>query len=179
MALLCQALPLSDIRTIYSSLRDRKKRTHVTLGSLDHNQVALLAKIDTLPLPSIDIRAEFDAAPFPALDILAKLDTMPLPVPDTLAEIDTTPLPAPARLPGVDTASHPVVSKNEHAEEIDPAVTLRLLHKKEQRGSIGKLPVLSLPITPVIPNGPMEDDDATEPRLPTVVVPQSERSNSR
>lgn len=196
MALLSQALPLSDVRTIYQSLRNRKKIAPSIVSNLDQNQLVALAKLDTMPLPGINIFADRDTMPLETVHALTHLKTVPLERVHALAHLD-----------GEASSTH---NGNGHASARHNSVDPSDMHAQEQP-ALERISTLPLPTTPVnldealaegiadeptIPNLPrvsfslpetpihsdeaaaeeLEDDEATIPRLRAVSTLPSERS---
>ncbi|HEY0754793.1 MAG TPA: flippase [Ktedonobacteraceae bacterium] len=161
VALLCKALPLADLRIIYASMRDRKKRAPVALSEPDQNQIALLSRINTSPLPSINIMVAFDDSVDLSRDILVTMDTLPLPSLDFLPDLNTIPTVAASRERNTDEIEDDVATyatqhlAAEYPLPPPPSVKAALLGEK------------------------VEDTDATVPRISSVSLLRSERSKSR
>ncbi len=168
LALLCQALPLSDLRSISTSLRSRKQGSLLKLGELDHNQVALLSKVDTVPLPTLEIVEMPETDAWLELEAVVNLATRPLSDPQVVAANDMG-----------DAFS----TGEEEEEACDSQATLPRIRaqqpvSREKATREQKTPTLSLPVTPQPLHAEMEDDDPTMPRLPRVMLPQAERKVS-
>lgn len=156
VALLCQAIPLSDIRTLYISLRNKRTRPRVALGELDENQIAFLAKVDTNPLPTLDIQTESDT-------------TSP-------AETMITPIPGPISLPEVALAQCTAINNLEQDEPLDPEATWPRSPALKLRKEIERVSTIALPLTP-IPDQMIEDHESTEPRIHIAITPQPEQNH--